>query len=600
MHRPYKSENGFVVSVKDDRDKLLTEFGKSTLKDRYLLENESYQDIFARVSCAYANNGEHAQRLYDYMSSLWFMPATPILSNGGTKRGLPISCYTLEVDDSLESIVAHWNESVWLASRGGGLGINWSNLRGIGEKVNRNGRTSGIIPFIKVSDSLTLAISQGSNRRGAAAMYLDISHPEIEEFLEMRRPTGGDPNRKAPNLHHGVCVTNAFMRAVEDDTLWSLVSPKDGSETARISARNLWIKLLQTRMETGEPYILFIDKVNENKPLSQKFANLRIKTSNLCSEITLPTGKDHLGNERTGVCCLSSLNLEYWDEWHSDPLFYEDVFFFLDNVLSDFIARAPDEMARARYSAMRERSIGLGVMGFHSFLQNRMVPFESVIAKVWNRKIFKKIKEEADRISRKLAEIRGACPDAEEFGIMERFSNKLAIAPTASISIIAGNTSPGIDPIVANVFLQKTLSGSFKVKNASLERLLEEKGMNTEEVWSHITINNGSVQDLDFLSDNEKYVFRTAFEIDQDWVVEHAGDRSPFVCQSQSVNLFFPGNVEKRELNKVHLNAWKKGLKSLYYCRSMSVQRPDAPSAKSQTIQGGGAVKKYEECLACQ
>lgn len=596
----YTGRNGFEIKTHEERDRLLTDFGKETLKDRYLLEKENYQDLFARVACAYADSQEQAQRLYDYISKLWFMPATPVLSNGGTSRGLPISCYTLEVDDSLESIVAHWNESVWLASRGGGLGINWSNLRAIGETVNRNGKTSGIIPFIKVSDSLTLAISQGSNRRGAAAMYLDISHPEIEEFLEMRRPTGGDPNRKALNLHHGVCIPDAFMRAVEENGTWALLSPKDGHEVSQVLARNLWIKILQTRMETGEPYILFIDRVNENKPVSQKMANLKIKTSNLCSEITLPTGKDHLGNERTGVCCLSSLNLEHWDEWNDNSLFYEDIFCFLDNVLSDFIRWAPDEMKRARYSAMRERSIGLGVMGFHSFLQNRLVPFESVIAKVWNNKIFKKIKEEADRVSRKLAETRGPCPDAEEFGIMERFSNKLAIAPTASISIIAGNTSPGIDPITANVFLQKTLSGSFKVKNSALERLLESKGQNTDEVWSHITINGGSVQDLPFLSDHEKFVFKTSFELDQRWVVEHAGDRTPYICQSQSVNLFFPGNIEKKDLNQVHMDAWKKGLKSLYYCRSMSVQRADAPSARAQTIQGGGAVKKYEECLSCQ
>jgi ribonucleoside-diphosphate reductase alpha chain len=547
-----------------------------------------------------------------------------VLSNGGTTRGLPISCFLNEANDSLEGIVGLWNENVWLASKGGGIGSYWGNLRSIGEKVGQNGKTSGVIPFIRVMDSLTLAISQGSLRRGSAAVYLPVSHPEIEEFVEMRRPTGGDPNRKALNLHHGILVPDAFMRAVEEGGDWALTSPKDGSVVRKISARSLWIRILTARIETGEPYLIFSDHVSRAQPEHHKLAGLTVKTSNLCSEITLPTGLDQHGKQRTAVCCLSSLNLESWFEWKDDPLFIEDVMRFLDNVLQDFIDRAPDGMERARYSAMRERSVGLGVMGFHSFLQSQNVPFESVIAKVWNRKMFKHIREQADTASRMLADERGACPDALDYGIHERFSHKMAIAPTASISIIAGNSSPGVEPIAANVFLQKTLSGSFTVRNRHLHMLLKEKGQDTDEVWSSITTNKGSVQHLEFLTEQEKAVFKTAFELDQRWVIEHAADRTPFICQSQSVNIFVPADVHKRDLHQMHYLAWKKGVKSLYYCRSMSIQRADAVSEKAvrpmeftgvaaanlpANDQGilplvAGAPKAnptdYEECLACQ
>ena len=385
-------------------------------------------------------------------------------------------------------------------------------------------------------------------RRGSAAIYLPIWHPEIEEFIEIRRPTGGDPNRKALNLHHGVLVTNAFMVAVEQDDEWALRSPKDNSIVDRVSARDLWVRLLTARVETGEPYIIYIDHVNDLIPDHHKMAGLNVKMSNLCSEITLPTGVDHLGNDRTAVCCLSSLNLEKWDEWKDEPQMIEDIMRFLDNVLSDFITKAPDSMKRAKYSAMRERSVGLGVMGWHSFLQSKMIPMEGVMAKVWNRRIFQHIKRQADDASVKLAEERGACPDAADYGIQERFSNKMAIAPTASISIICGGASPGIEPIAANAYTHKTLSGSFPVKNRYLEKCLEEKGQNTEDVWSSIFTNEGSVQHLDFLSDDEKDVFKTAFEIDQRWLVEHAADRTPFVCQAQSLNVFLPGNVHKEEI----------------------------------------------------
>ena len=601
------------VRVDRSRDALLTPFGKATLDNRYLLPDESYQDLFGRVASYYGADAAHAQRIYDYISRHWFMPATPVLSNGGTTRGLPISCFLNEANDSLKGIVDLWNENVWLASKGGGIGSYWGNLRSIGENVGRNGKTSGVIPFIRVMDSLTLAISQGSLRRGSAAVYLPVWHPEIEEFIEIRRPTGGDPNRKALNLHHGILVSDAFMRAVEADAEWALLSPKDNSVIRKISARGLWIRILTARMEQGEPYIVYSDHVNNARPEHHKLAGLEVKTSNLCSEITLPTGIDHHGKARTAVCCLSSLNLETWDEWSDNPQFIEDVMIFLDNVLQDFIDRAPEDMERAKYAAMRERSVGLGVMGFHSFLQAKNVPFESVIAKVWNRKIFKHIREQADAASRHLADLRGACPDAEEYGIKERFSNKMAIAPTASISIIAGNASPGIEPIAANVFLQKTLSGSFTVRNRHLLKLLVEKGQDTPEVWSSITTSKGSVQHLDFLTQQEKDVFKTAFELDQRWVVEHAADRQPFICQAQSVNLFLPADVHKRDLHQIHFQAWKKGLKSLYYCRSLSIQRADTVSnvlAKSEVLGVGVAEQaaadhaasgnNYDECLACQ
>jgi ribonucleoside-diphosphate reductase alpha chain len=586
-----------IIQTDNSRDDLLTEFGKATLKDRYLLPGESYQQMFARVAQRYSDNPAHAQRLYDYISRMWFMPATPVLSNGGSQRGLPISCFLNEASDSLEGIVSLWNENVWLASKGGGIGSYWGNLRSIGEKVGKNGETSGIIPFIRVTDSMTLAISQGSLRRGSAAVYLDASHPEINEFIDIRRPTGGDPNRKALNIHHGVVVPNAFMRAVEKDAQWQLRSPKDGTVIKEIGARDLWIRILTARMETGEPYILFSDAVNNAAPKHHKAAGLKIKTSNLCSEITLPTGLDQHGKERTAVCCLSSLNLETYDEWRDDPHFVYDVMCFLDNVLQDFIDNAPDSMERARYSAMRERSVGLGVMGFHTLLQRMNIPFESVMATVWNKRIFKSIREQADAASRILAAERGPCPDAADYGVMERFSCKLAIAPTASISIIAGNASPGIEPIAANVFMQKTLSGSSPVRNKYLRKLLASYGRDTEEVWSSILANKGSVQHLDFLTDHEKDVYKTAFELDQRWVIEHAADRTPFICQSQSVNLFLPANVHKRDLHQIHMMAWKRGLKSLYYCRSMSLQRADNVA---QAVAPLAKIVSYEECLACQ
>ncbi|WP_367364729.1 ribonucleoside-diphosphate reductase subunit alpha [Candidatus Tisiphia endosymbiont of Nedyus quadrimaculatus] len=600
----------FPIKIDKKRDDLLTSFGKAVLKDRYLLAGEDFQDLFARVASYYADNAEIAQQLYEYISKLWFMPATPVLSNGGTDRGMPISCFLNETDDSLEGIVDLWTENVWLASRGGGIGSYWGNVRSINEAIKGKGTSSGIIPFIKVVDSMTLAISQGSIRRGNAAIYLPIDHPEIEEFIDLRRHTGGDTNRKALNIHHGIAVTDAFMQAVESDENFPLISPATKKVVREVKARDLWVKLLTTRIETGEPYILFIDTVNKYIPQHHKKLGLQVKTSNLCSEITLPTGIDHLGKVRTAVCCLSSVNLEYFDDWQNDPEFIPTVMRFLDNVLEDFITKAPSTMERAKYSAMRERSVGLGVMGFHSFLQSKDVPIESVMAKVWNNQIFEHIHKEVDKASVVLSDERGACLDAAEVGINERFSNKTAIAPTASISIIAGNSSPGIEPFAANSFVQKTLTGSFNVRNKYLEKLLSTKGFNNEQVWSSIATHEGSVQHLTFLSSHEKDVFRTAYEIDQNWLIDLAADRVSYVSQSQSLNVFLAGNVSKMYLNNIHFRAWKKGVKSLYYCRSTSIQRADKVShdvkkVDFQDIERDNKKKQedvvsYDECLSCQ
>lgn len=596
----------FEVVTDSSRDSLLTDFGKETLQDRYLLPGESYQDLFARVASAYADDADHAQRLYDYISKLWFMPATPVLSNGGTGRGLPISCYLNSVDDSLEGIVGTWNENVWLASRGGGIGTYWGAVRGIGEPVGLNGKTSGIIPFVRVMDSLTLAISQGSLRRGSAACYLDISHPEIEEFLEVRKPSG-DFNRKALNLHHGVLITDEFMEAVRDGKEFNLRSPKDQSVRGTVDARSLFQKLVETRLATGEPYIIFIDQVNRMMPKHHRDLGLKVSTSNLCSEITLPTGRDHLGNDRTAVCCLSSLNLETWDEWNGDKRFIEDVMRMLDNVLQDYIDRAPPEMARAKYSASRERSVGLGVMGFHSFLQARGLPFEGAMAKSSNLRIFKHIRAQVDQASMLLANERGPCPDAADQGVMERFSCKMAIAPTASISIICGGTSACIEPIPANIYTHKTLSGSFSIRNPHLEALLVDKAKNSDNIWNSILERGGSVQHLDFLTQDEKDCFKTSFEIDQRWLLELAADRTPYIDQAASLNLFIPADVEKWDLLMLHYRAWELGIKSLYYLRSKSVQRAgfaggveadNTPEAAKFELAAG--TTDYDECLACQ
>ena len=588
------------------RDSLLTDFGKATLLDRYLLPNEKFQDMFLRVAKQYSDGVEHCERIYNYISKLWFMPATPVLSNGGADRGLPISCFLNSVQDSLDGILSKWGENVWLASNGGGIGTYWGGVRSIGEKVKGNGQTSGIIPFVRVMDSLTLAISQGALRRGSAACYLDVHHPEIEEFLEIRKPSG-DFNRKSLNLHHGINITDEFMNCVKNNHDFPLLSPKNNEVLRKVNARELWQKILETRMATGEPYLVFVDTVNNSMSRHQKESGLKVSTSNLCSEIMLHTGMDHKGKERTAVCCLSSVNLEKWEEWHSDTNFIEDIMRFLDNVLEDFISRAPNSMDNAIYSAMRERSVGLGAMGFHSFLQQKNIPFESSLAKSWNIKFFKHIRKEADKASLTLAIEKGACPDASERGVKARFSHKLAIAPTASISIICGGASACIEPIPANVYTHKTLSGSFTVKNKHLEKLLETKKLNNEKIWQSILENEGSVGHIEQLSDDEKNCFKTAFEIDQRWIIEFAADRTPFICQGQSINLFLSSDIDKWDLMMLHWKAWETGVKSLYYCRSKSIQRAsyagvEADNTKSWPEKSLSVEEKvdYDECLSCQ
>jgi ribonucleoside-diphosphate reductase alpha chain len=564
----------------------LTDFGIATLADRYYWKDErSPDDLFKRVSNAYGSNPEHAGRILSYLQRLWFMPATPILSNGGTDRGLPISCFLNTVPDSMEGIRGIWNENVELAKNGGGIGTNWSDVRSVGESVAHSGTTSGIIPFVKVMDSLTLAISQGSLRRGSAAVYLDVWHPEIEEFLEIRKPSG-DVNRRSLNIHHGVNISDAFMWALKTGAPWHLFSPKTGEIVKTVNAREIWQRILELRIETGEPYLNFIDTVNAALPDNQRELGLTVRQSNLCTEITLPTNED-----RTAVCCLSSINVSQWNEIKDYGIeqFVKDIAEFLDNVLTDFANRTTID--RARFSVLRERAIGVGVMGLHTFFQQNGIPFASVMAKVWNKKIFKELKQAADKASKELANERGSCPDVPG----ERFSHKLAIAPTANISVICGGVSAGIEPIPANVYIHKTLSGSFVVRNPNLEKIIGSD----PEIWEDILKHDGSVQHLEMLSDLDKDVYKTAFEIDQRWIVELAADRADYLCQSQSVNLFLPPDIHKQALHDLHWAAWAKGVKSLYYVRSKTLQR-----ATNTTVDGYLAPHTVkldpEECLACQ
>lgn len=630
---------GAAISVvtDDSRDALLTPVGKATLDDRYLLPGETYQGMFARVAAAYSDDSDMAQRVYGYMSKQWFMPATPVLSNGGTERGNPISCFLNDVRDSLEGIAETYNENIWLAARGGGIGTYWGAVRSIGERVGDVGETSGVVPFIKVQDSLTLGISQGSLRRGSAAVYLDVNHPEIEEFVDIRR-VQGDPNRRSLNIHHGVCIDDKFMKAVEDGLDYDLISPKDGTIKGTVKARELWSKMLTTRLETGEPYFLFIDTVNRKRPEIYKELGLKVRQSNLCSEIALHTGVDHLGEERTAVCCLSSVNIMKVGEWFGNQQFVEDILIFLDNVLQAFIDRTEGVKGfeRARYAAMRERSIGLGVMGWASYLQSQSIPFEHTLAHYENRRIFGWLHAAAAKTNSVVAMLRGPCPDAADAEISQRWTHVFAIAPTASISLICGTVSPCTDPFPANIFTQKTLSGSFVVKNAVLEERLrwyadkhfdhfmdppemtaKSKENFLEQAWSSILRHDGSVQQLPFLTAHDKAVFKTWEEIDQIWVVQHAAARAPFIDQMASVNLFLPGDVHKKELHELHMKAWRDGVPSLYYLRSKSNVRatqstniagemptPTAPHEVTLVDRGEPAptveAAKYEECLVCQ
>jgi len=579
-----------------ERDELLTDFGKTTLKDRYLLPEEtSPQDGFMRAAKAFSDNDEMAERIYNYASKLWFMYSTPILSNGGTNRGMPISCFLNYVGDSREGLTGHYTENAWLASIGGGIGGYWGHVRSDGVSTSGGSQSSGSIPFLHVVDSEILAFSQGKTRRGSYAAYMDMSHPEIIEFLEMRKPSGGDIHRKCLNLHHAINISDEFMQLIEKciaeptyDDSWNLIDPHTKKVIRTVSARELWQKLLETRVATGEPYVSFIDTINDALPETQKKLGLKVHHSNLCTEITLPTNEN-----RTAVCCLSSVNLEKYEEWKNEPLFVPDLVRFLDNALSHFIENAPESVFRAKFSAASERSIGLGAMGFHAYLQSKGIPFESALAKALNLKIFKKIKQEAVEESERLAIKRGEAPDMEGTG--RRNAHLLAIAPNASSSIICGTTSPSIEPYRANAYVQKTMSGSFLVKNKYLEKLLEKKGMNTDAVWQSIVAQRGSVLHLDELSDYEKDTFKTSIEINQQWVIEHAADRQQYVCQGQSVNVFVPADVNIKELHDIHMLAWKRKIKTLYYCRSEAIKRAELVSKKVERT-----IIPEADCLACE
>lgn len=594
----YRGDKGVQKSIKinHERDKNITFFGLETLRDRYFLKDgkgdicENIQMFFARVATGISRGDkELAQDLYDLMSKNWFMPATPVLTNSATSRGAQISCFLNTVGDSISDIFKTYEENAFLAKGGGGIGSNWSQVRGHNSRLSSGGKSSGTIPFLKVMDSATLAVSQGNTRRGAAAAYMDISHPDIEEFIDIRRPTGGDENRRCLNLHHGVIVSDEFMRCVKAKVKFDLSCPHSGEVTKSVDAVEMWRKILKNRIETGEPYILFIDAVNKATPQHHKDAGLFVNQSNLCSEITLPTNR-----ERTAVCCLGSMNLEKWEEWKdtAKKTLYIAVK-ALDNILDNFIYGVDSrDYKRAVQSAMQERSIGLGAMGYHGLLMSQDIPFESVQARALNKIVFSTINKYAKEASVRLADERGVCPDGGE----QRNSYIMAIAPTANISVICGGATPCIEPIAGNAYLQKTLSGSFLVKNIYLEQLLEFKGQNKAEVWRKIIEDKGSVQNLDFLSKEEKKIFKTAYELDMKEVVIQAGERQEYICQAQSLNLFMKSPISGRQLNEVHLLAHEVGVKSLYYLRSESVIEADNIDNKSVRRQ----VSVGEECSVCQ
>ena len=578
------------IDIDITKDNLLPRNAVNILKDRYLLPTEETpQEAFARACVAFADNKAHAERLYKYVSNLWFMFASPLLSNGGTDRGLPISCFLNYVPDSREGLAAHYTENIWLSSMGGGIGGYWGHIRSQGQSTSKGNKTTGVIPFMHVVDSQMVAFNQGATRRGSYASYMDISHPEIIEFIDMRKPAGGDINRKNLNLHHAVIVPDKFMWAVEKDEDWTLVDPNSKDKVKTIKARSIWIKILEARISTGEPYIMFIDTVNRALPKELKDKGLKVHHSNLCSEITLPTNE-----ERTAVCCLSSVNLEYFDEWSKEELFIEDLMRMLDNTLTKFIKGAPLTMKKAITSAESERSVGLGAMGFHSYLQRNGIALNSPLTMGPNIKIFKYIKKKCDAANLKLGKERGEAPDLKGTG--KRFAHMTAIAPNASSSIICGNTSPSIEPLRANAFTQKTLSGSFLIKNKYLKKLLEEKGKDIKDVWKIIISNTGSVESLDFLNAQEKNVFKTAIEVDQAWLVDLASERQKYICQAQSLNLFFPPDVNVRKLNNVHKRAWHKKLKTLYYCRSEAIKRAENISIKIERK----VREDHDDCVMCQ
>jgi ribonucleoside-diphosphate reductase alpha chain len=594
------------INIDLEKDKLFDELGIKRLKESYMKEDEeSPQHRFAFVSKAFSSSPEHAQRLYNYSSSHWLSYSTPILSFGRSKRGMPISCFLNYIEDTAEGLVDNLSETNWLSMLGGGVGIGFG-IRSADDK------STGVMPHLKIYDASSLAYRQGRTRRGSYAAYLDISHPDIIGFLEMRKPTG-DPNQRCLNLHHGINITDEFMHLIEQSMLdpefddsWNLVDPASKEIRETVSAKMLWQMILELRMHTGEPYIHYIDTSNNHLPKHLKDLGLKVHQSNLCSEIILPTNE-----QRTAVCCLSSLNLETYDEWKNEPLFLKDVAEMLDNVLQFFIDNAPDSIARARYSAQRERSIGIGALGFHAYLQRNGIAFEGVMAKVANNRIFKSIREGLDNANKELGLERGEAPDA--VGTGNRFSHLMAIAPNASSSIIMGNTSPSIEPYRANAYRQDTLSGSFLNKNRWLDRLIQDHladenhvicSDDYDNIWSSIIANDGSVQHLDWMSQHDKDVFKTSMEIDQRWVIELAGDRQQYIDQAQSLNLFFRPDAHIKYIHAIHFMAWKKGLKTLYYCRSEKIGKADKVSKKIER----NVIKELDmtqiaqgnDCIACE
>jgi len=620
------------IKLDYSRDALFTYFGLEVIKDRYFLRNkdqivEDCQKFWARIATgvAYAglksvikpggiqliNQGvyevhdvdpsgkpvlfqdivTYAQELYEILSKHWFTLATPVLTNIGSSRGLPISCFLNTVSDSIEGIYESYSENAFLSKGGGGIGAHWGNVRHQNARLGTGGKSSGIVPFLKVMDASTLAVSQGNTRRGAAAVYLNVWHPEIEEFIEIRKPTGGDLDRRCLNLHHGIVVDDAFMVAVENRTSYALRCPKTNEVVKEIDAFELFRNIMKVRIETGEPYILFIDAVLKDTPVHHVEKKLFCQQSNLCSEITLPTTVD-----RTAVCCLGSLNLENYDQWKDDPNIIYTAVRALDNVLQDFIYKADaQQYKKSIFSATQERSVGLGVMGYHGMLMQKGIPFESIGARSLNRLVFKNIHTKAKAASVRLGQERGVCPDGLGTVFNQRNSYVLSIAPTANISVIAGNSTPGIEPIVGQCYLQKTLSGSFLVKNKYLEQYLESINKNTAETWKDIIAHGGSILHLPYMDDKAKAVFKTAFEINQRELAHQAGDRQPFICQAQSLNLFFDVPVSMKYLYDVHMEAWKSGCKSLYYLRSQPILKADSTERE--------AVRKQienTECAVCQ
>ena len=590
------------IIIDPSRDSLFDDLGLKRLRESYMREDEvSPQERFAYVSTKFGSNPEHAQRLYDYSSKHWLSYSTPILSYGRSKRGLPISCFLPYLSDTAEGLVDCMSEVNWLSMLGGGIGI------GVGIRA-ADDKSVGVMPHLRTYDASSLAYRQGRTRRGSYAAYLNISHPDIAMFLEMRKPTG-DPNMRCMNLHHGINITNDFMQIIEKcmidpeaDDKWELKNPNDGTIVEVVSAKELWQRILEIRMQTGEPYLHFIDTSNEHLNEYQKKLGLSIKQSNLCSEIILPTDEN-----RTAVCCLSSVNLEYYDEWKNNKLFLRDVAEMLDNVLQVFIENAPKSIKRAKYSAMRERSIGIGALGFHAYLQKNNIAWEGAMAKSANMRMFKHIRTNLDKANLELGKERGEAPDAEGSG--KRFCHMIAIAPNASSSIIMGNTSPSIEPYRANAYRQDTLSGSHLNKNKYLNNIIvaecgKNKSLDYDDVWSSIIANDGSVQHLSFLDEYTKDVFKTAMELDQRWIIEHATDRQAFIDQAQSLNVFFRPTCNIKYLHAVHFQAWKQGLKTLYYCRSEKIARADRVSKRiereiiqeidlKQLVEG-------ETCLACE